>query len=85
MLKCQYLKYKPQQILYLILLIDYKLLLELFYFSDHGIVDDLLNVILKLKKGTIYTRKDWNSFFFFIIFSQSARPISSFSKLNKVM
>ena len=41
------------------LYIDYKLLLELlFYFSDHGIVDDLLNVILKLKKGTAYTRKD---------------------------
>ena len=41
------------------LFIDHKLLLELvIYFSDHGIVDDLLNVILKLKKGTTFTSKD---------------------------
>ena len=41
------------------LFIDYKLSLELlFYFSDHDIVDVLLNVILKLKKGTSFTSKD---------------------------
>ena len=49
------------------LLIDYKLSLELlFYFSDHDIVDDLLNVILKLKKGTTFTSKDLWLFSFHI-------------------
>ena len=42
------------------LFIDHKLLLELvFYFSDHGIVDNLLNVILKIKKGTTFTSKNF--------------------------